>query len=82
LTLGSHDYLLWIIFSLLIGIALAFDAGIIHSLCGGMGYNKTLEFISVYAIEKGLSVDNMYFYSYSLHLLYLVQQRFQAVDSV
>jgi hypothetical protein len=57
LTLGSHDYLLWIIFSLLIGIALAFDAGIIHSLCGGMGYNKTLEFISVYAIEKGLSVD-------------------------
>ena len=25
-----------------------------------MGYNKTLEFISVYAIEKGLSVDNMF----------------------
>jgi tellurite resistance protein TerC len=116
LTLGSHDYLLWIIFSFLIGIALAFDAGIIHSLkrllklenkgwgrsdqrsarrlfvvsselqgpqpfrqaliwtsvwislAGvfavmiflSMGYNKTLEFISVYAIEKGLSVDNMF----------------------
>ena len=110
MTLGSHDYLLWIIFSVLIGIALAFDAGIIHSLkrllklenIGGgrsdersvsselqgpqpfrqaliwttvwislaavfavmifltMGYNKTLEFISVYAIEKGLSVDNMF----------------------
>ena len=25
-----------------------------------IGYNKTLEFISVYAIEKGLSVDNMF----------------------
>ncbi|MGA9149016.1 MAG: hypothetical protein WBZ36_00450, partial [Candidatus Nitrosopolaris sp.] len=25
-----------------------------------MGYNKTLEFISAYAIEKGLSVDNMF----------------------
>jgi len=36
----------------------------------GMGYDKTLEFISVYAIEKGLTVDNMfvflYFCSYSL----------------
>lgn len=32
MTLGSHDYSLWIIFSFLIGIALAFDAGIIHSL--------------------------------------------------
>ena len=116
MTLGSHDYLLWIIFSVLIGVALAFDAGIIHSLKGllklenmrrgrsdqrsarrlfvissklqepqpfrqaliwttvwislaavfavmiflSMGYNKTLEFISVYAIEKGLSVDNMF----------------------
>jgi tellurite resistance protein TerC len=117
LTLGSHDdYLLWIIFSVLVSIALAFDAGIIHSLKGllklenmrggrshqrparrlfvvssklqepqpfrqaliwttvwmslaavfavmiflSMGYNKTLEFISAYAIEKGLSVDNMF----------------------
>jgi TerC family integral membrane protein len=117
LILVSHDYLLWIIFSVLIGIALGFDAGIIHSLkrllkleniTGGrsdqrsarrllvvssevqgqqqpfrqaliwtifwislagvfalmiflsMGYNKTLEFISAYAIEKGLSVDNMF----------------------
>jgi tellurite resistance protein TerC len=107
LTLGGHDFLLWIIFSVLIGIALAFDAGILHSLkrlfklenIGGgrsnersvssdpqpfrqaliwttiwisiagvfavmiflsMGYNKTLEFISVYAIVKGLSVDNMF----------------------
>jgi tellurite resistance protein TerC len=109
LILGSHDYLLWIIFSVLIGVALAFDAGIIHSLkrllkldnIGGgrrllvvpsevqgqqpfrhaliwttfwislagvfalmiflsMGYNKTLEFISAYTIEKGLSIDNMF----------------------
>ena len=113
----SHDHFLWIIFSVLIAIALAFDAGIINSLkrllkleniTGGrsdqrsarrllvisskvrdgqkpfrqaliwtifwislagvfalmiflsMGYNKTLEFISAYAIEKGLSVDNMF----------------------
>jgi tellurite resistance protein TerC len=116
LTLGSHDYLLWIIFSILIGIALAFDVGITHSLkrllksdnigvgrsdqrsvrrllvvfseaqgqqpfrqaliwttfwislAGvfaliiflSMGYNKTLEFTSAYAIEKGLSIDNMF----------------------
>jgi len=112
LTLGGHDYLLWIIFTLIIGIALAFDAGIIHSLkrllklenIGGgrsdqrsarrllvsrgpqpfrqaviwttvwislagvftlmiflsMGYHKTLESVSAYVIEKGLSVDNMF----------------------
>ena len=108
---GIHHYLLWIIFSFLIGVALAVDAGMIYiikrllkvenigwdrrdhrsvsselqgppqpfsqamiwttvwiSLAGvfalmiflSMGYNKTLEFISVYIIEKGLSVDNMF----------------------
>ena len=107
---GIHHYLLWIIFSFLIGVALAVDAGMIYTIKRllkvenigwgrrdhrsvsselqgpqpfrqaliwttvwislaavfavmiflTMGYNKTLEFISVYAIEKGLSVDNMF----------------------
>src|ERR671918_627397 len=54
--------LMWVLFSIFVGVALAIDLGLIFAgiVYFSMGYEKMLEYVTGYTLEKTLSVDNMF----------------------